>query len=408
MNTLLKVPMPLTDPVDVLLADVAIRIQLSPTHHGLAVARYGAIQRWIERDDSPLRDKVSLFYPQGSMAIGATIASRLDGEEFDIDLIAQLDLDPATPPHEVLDVLEEAIRGPEGSRYHDKVTRCTRCIQVQYSDMHLDVTPMLRLHDLPERCGYIVHAPEAHATADDRRIVANPWGFADWYVRATPAEHEFAVAFESRAAAYGSTIMLAEAEVEPVPEQEAVHEKSMATIALQLIKRWRNVRYNDREGRCPPSVLLAKLVADNANRTSSLSDELYHQATVIKTTFEAAHARGRLIEVINPSCDTDRFSDRWPGDLAAQRVFIDDLTDLVSKLERLRGECSLTQMQEILADLFGEKPTLDAVKSFVARQGADIATGRSFHIPGRGAFVGAASAAAATAQATPRNTFFGG
>jgi hypothetical protein len=182
----------------------------------------------------------------------------------------------------------------------------------------------------------------------------------------------------------------------------------MATIALQLIKRWRNVRYNDREGRCPPSVLLAKLVADNANRTSSLSDELYHQATVIKTTFEAAHARGRLIEVINPSCDTDRFSDRWPGDLAAQRVFIDDLTDLVSKLERLRGECSLTQMQEILADLFGEKPTLDAVKSFVARQGADIATGRSFHIPGRGAFVGAASAAAATAQATPRNTFFGG
>ena len=61
---------PLTEPVDLLLADVAIRVQLSRTDYGKAVERYETINEWIEREDSPLKDRVHLFYPQGSMAIG--------------------------------------------------------------------------------------------------------------------------------------------------------------------------------------------------------------------------------------------------------------------------------------------------------------------------------------------------
>ena len=80
---------PLADPLDILLADVAIRVQLSRTDYNRSVDRYQTINNWIERDGSPLKDRVQLFYPQGSMAIGATIASKLKTDEFDIDVVAQ-------------------------------------------------------------------------------------------------------------------------------------------------------------------------------------------------------------------------------------------------------------------------------------------------------------------------------
>ena len=53
-------------PVDILLAEVAIRIQLSPTDHQTAVDHFGAIHDHIERPDSPLFGLVEEFYVQGS------------------------------------------------------------------------------------------------------------------------------------------------------------------------------------------------------------------------------------------------------------------------------------------------------------------------------------------------------
>jgi hypothetical protein len=417
MNSFPNLRLPLSEPIDFLLADVAIRVQLSPTHHSLAVSRYAAVNKWIERPGSPLQDRVEIFYPQGSMAIGATIASKLEYDEFDIDLIAQLDLPDDTPPHQMLNVLEAAIRSEPGSRYYDMTERCTRCIQVRYADgMHLDVTPMVRIPLLAERCGFIFHARHRHAGVDDRRIVANPWGFAQWFISLTPAERRFVEAFDARVAAYADTIVLAEAEVEPVPDLCPVHEKSMAVIALQLLKRWRNVQYDQREGRCPPSVVLAKFVADNANRTQTLSEELLHQAQQLRLAFEQAQRRREKIVVRNPACESDVFTDRWPDCLEAQDLFLTDLTTLVRKLELLRGDCDLATMQHVLSELLGERPTLEAIKSYNREAGRAIVEGRSRHIAGSGRFempsapavATVTSTLATTSNATPKHTYFGG
>ena len=41
-------------PLDVMLADIAVRIQLSPTDYQRANGHYHAIHDWIEREESPL------------------------------------------------------------------------------------------------------------------------------------------------------------------------------------------------------------------------------------------------------------------------------------------------------------------------------------------------------------------
>lgn len=411
---------PLAEPLDALLADIAIRIQLSETNYNKAVARYQAIQDHIQREGSPLKDLVSLVHVQGSMAIGATISSKLENDEFDIDLIAILDLPADTEPHRMLDILEQAIAGEPGSRYHGKTTRCSRCIQVQYADgMHLDVTPMVRIAATPEKWGYIYHAPQCYATTQDARVVANPWGFARHFLQCTPKDYAFEAVFLERARAFDAKRLLveAQADVEPVPAQEPIHAKSMAVIALQLLKRYRNVCYDQREGRCPPSVMLAKVVADHAGHASTLSGELLIQASQLRELLMLAQNRAETVEVRNPACEPDVFTDRWPGTLASQQLFISDLNTFIAKLQRLRGNVDLTEMQATLAALFGEKATIEAVKQLNERIGQKIVAGQSQHVPGTGRIVlptpaQVASVAAATvvpsgARATPKHTYFG-
>src|SRR5580658_776483 len=78
------------DLADILLADVAIRIQLSKTGHDKAVDRFGVMQDWMDRESSPLRGLVKLMYPQGSMAIGATVSRVSEKDEFDIDVVVNM------------------------------------------------------------------------------------------------------------------------------------------------------------------------------------------------------------------------------------------------------------------------------------------------------------------------------
>lgn len=416
MSTVLTSLAPLTDVVDLLLADVAVRIQLSPTNYRLAVQRYGTVSEWIDRPDSPLHGRVQLFYSQGSMAIGAT-TSAADGDDFDIDLIAQLDLPVNTPPHEVLNILEAAIRGKADSRYFTMATRHTRCVQVCYGNqMHLDVTPMVRTWDRPDREGFLFHSPKPAPTPDDAALVANPYGFADWFSNMTPPEHEFAMAYAAREREYDALIFVAKADAEPVPEQEEMQEKSMAVIVLQLLKRWRTLRYASRTGRCPASVLLARFVAEAAGQTHSLSEELLFQARSAHARILHAHRAGTLIDVRNPVCYADDFTDRWPTNLSQQAVFLADLDDLVAKLERLRSNCNLPTMRAILSELFGEKPASEAIVGFNRKAGASVASGQSFNRPQGGRLDLAASGVIGTTaatvpslvRATPAHTHFGG
>ncbi len=407
-----KIALPhLTEPLDILLADVTIRIQLSRTNYDKAVKRYETINEWIERDDSLLKDRVQLFYPQGSMAIGATIASKLRTDEFDIDVVAQLALPPNVWPHEPLDLLFEAIRGEPGSRYYEMTKRRTRCVTVDYSDdMHIDVTPVIRRWGTPERESWIFHDRPEAPQEPGKKLIANPYGFAEWFKNNTPMDQDFADIFEKYASEHERMVILAEAESDPVPPQEPPFRKSKAVIVLQLLKRWRNVQYDTRSGRKPPSILIAKLVADAANHTEYLSEELLHQARHMLSKFRHWHDAGCFIHVANPVCKEDVLTDRWPETLRDQAIFISDLESLVANVERLVSGCGLDEMKEIMVKLFGEAPTTDVFQAFNEREGGRISGGQSQHRRDTGSLIISTTTAAgvtSSATRTKKHTFYG-
>jgi len=363
--------------IDELLIDIAIRVQLSPTMHAIAVERYEAIARWLEREGSALRGRVRLVYAQGSMAIGSTIRSKEDDDLFDIDLIVEVDWAVGTTPAQMLSALFQAIRGEKGSRYFDMVELQTRCVTVHYADMHLDITPMRRNHAWAARGGLIAHAKLTEPVAQHKLVAANPWGFAQEFKAKTPAEDWFSrVVLEK---SYGRVIR---AGAEPIPEHEALYAKPMAVVALQLIKRHIYLVYERKPGapRRPPSVYVSESFARNAGRTSCLIDELIFQATELRAPLVVASQMGELIDVRNPALIEDRLTDRWPGNLVAQRVFQGELSTFIEALIAAKAERDASRLRERLAFLFGENAATEALTKYYERAGLETKSGTSrFH-----------------------------
>lgn len=391
----------LPDVADALLADIAVRIQLTKTEHDKAVARFEAMRDWIDRADSPLRGLVALLYAQGSMAIGSTISRSSDREEYDIDVMVVLAILWDTDPEAVLDTLYRAIRGDSGSRYYDKTVRHTRCVTVTYEDgMHIDLTPAVLVADREPRTSVIFHSKPEDRAVPKLHLLANPWGLADWFKGMTPIEADFAKLFEGRALAHDR------APGEPVPDQEPAYRKSRAVIALQLVKRWRNVLYAKRDRahlRRPPSVLLSKLFADSANQTKTLSEEVEHQARQLLLRLEAEQSAGRLMHEVNPRCAEDVLTDRWPATPADQDLLTADLRGLIVDVQLLRsGTLSIDKIAKILERMFGERPAKSAVDEYMfspSRPHVEYGTGRIVRP--------AAAATAATIKPVAAHTFYG-
>ena len=391
---------------ELLLAGTAIRIELPPSLHRLAVERYEAIRKHIERIGSPLRDQVRIFYPQGSMAIRATILSRKRADGFDIDIVAELILPHSTAPAVVLDLLFQAINGPPGSQYHCKTERQTRCVTVHYDGMHLDITPTLLLAELDPRLSNLFHAKKEEPLSAHRRLRMNSYGFCEWANSKSPIDLRFEEAYGRRALAFD-----ARADVEPVPAHSTAEGgKSAKIVALQLLKRNRNLRYEKRSGRLPPSVMLAKLAAETPAPGGSIAWALDAISLKILDALEESERFGVLIDVRNPRCEDERFTDRWPEDRKAQRLYIEDLRLFRTQLANLMSpQFSLPEKRDLLADMFGVGPAQSVIDEYAGSLGRAVETGKRLIAPtGRVVPAAAASSAAAAAYAQPRgHTFFG-
>jgi hypothetical protein len=402
-------------PLDIMLADIAVRIQLSPTDYLLAVQHYLAVSDWLDGNDSPLQGRVQLFYPQGGFTIGATVARHSSDDEFDIDGMAQLALRSDVDPETALALLHQAIRREHGTRYYDKVERKTRCSTINYDRMHLDVTPAVRIAG-NDHASLIFHSKPEDPKEPKLTLHANPFGFARWFNRVTPPDAAFGRFFEKRSLDFArgraQRLLEEKAETVPVPDQLPAYHKSLAVIALQLEKRWRNLAYDKRHPnlRRPPSILESYYNALHANQTRSLADELIHQIDCKIAIFAAAVRENRRVREFNPACEyrRDELTDRWPATMQDQRVFLDELVNFSTKLHRLRRGAPLEIMQEILSDLFGEKPTGAAIEQQVRQRVTDRAAGVSLYVP-RSTVIPplGALAAPSIARAAPSNTFFG-
>jgi len=403
-------PSPFDDPLDRILAEIALNVQLPPSLHGKAKSRYEAVRHHLEATTA-FFDQIEHFYPQGSMAIDATISTRGTDDEYDLDIVSQLGgRFRGMVPNDILAELEAALADYPVQR----VLRQTRCVTLVYADkMHLDITPSVRVHGTLDRESLITHAKGPHPSANDRFIDMNAYGFARWYASRTPLELRMAKEFHRRGLDHAGLAARADADVDDVPDQCDFIVKSTATLALQLLKRFRNVRYASYTGRIPPSVMLSYYAGLAAQPNMSLSHMLIRLVSWIIRDIAQASLYRRLLHVANPICEADVFTDRWPESLAQQNEFAEHLREFVRSLEAMRtGEMFPDRMMVTLRKNFGDRVVTRAADQIATEIGGDIQQSRQLYTRRGGLILPSAAAVAApivnpAVSAARPHTFFG-
>ncbi|MDH4338024.1 MAG: nucleotidyltransferase, partial [Candidatus Krumholzibacteria bacterium] len=245
-----------TENLDALLSIICEELQLPTSEYDRAEEHYVAVGHWLDAEGSLLRSWKPVIYPQGSFRIGTTVKP-LKEDEFDLDLVCELQLGEANiAPLSVLDMVERRLR--DHGTYHNMIERKRRCVRLTYAhEFHLDILPA---RPDGQASGTRVRIPDGDLSM---WLPSDPRGYARW--------------FEGQA----ERIKLAR--VEPVPDQESVAEKSSLQRAVQLLKRWRDLAYQDNTDVAPRSIVLTTLAGEcvvEATSTSAALREIIDGITI--------------------------------------------------------------------------------------------------------------------------------
>ena len=169
--------------------------------------------------------------------------------------------------------------------------------------------------------------------------------------------------------------------------------KSVTTVALQLLKRHRNIAYADAKGRIPPSILLSCHAGHAASPGMGLADMVMRQARWTARAIDQAARAGRLLDVSNPEFPAERFTDRWPENQRQQSDYAALLHALADGLElaRTRG-AQLEDLQAWLREQFGAGAVTKSIATFNARLGRQVQAREHGYTRSGGLFTPAAPA----------------
>lgn len=354
--------------LDEVLLDVATLIELSPRDRRVAENRYRLLKQHLERSASPLAiylvDGASKIYAQGSIATSTTIVSGTEDDRFDVDAIVEFDVPEDWSDDQALDTLEESLKGFPGAM---RIRRCTRCVQIQFPFMHMDVTVLDRRHRVPvERAGEIFHSPD-EGTA--YRVPSNPWGFTGWFrAKVGVGQQSFTESlrrhrdFSSRSRLQilneQERLVLAEAEQHDLPPVIPSALDAQEAVALKLLKRFINLHYESLTVKRPPSIYLTKRAADVGYMPQGLTTQLYALADSTAKILRHHLSQGTFPAEENPSYRKDRINDRWPGTGQEGRrnmqACVDAMERLTKTLEQMAHD-SLSDIAKAIDNLFGER-----------------------------------------------------
>lgn len=366
--------------IDSYLEGICEKLQITSTQHQLAETRYLAIANWLNAEGSALAIFRPIIFPQGSLRIGTTVRP-LKQKEFDLDFVCELAVDwwRFSTPMELLDLLERRIR--DHKLYREMCERKNRCIRVFYADdFYMDILPACPDKQVGGTCLLV---PDCEAR--DWKA-SNPKGYADW--------------FENQAR---KEIITLKRGIEPIPEQESADEKPPLKLAVQLLKRGRDILFAKKPENAPISIVLTTLAADHYGKESSVNVALMNILGGIAARIKALPPGDRIV-VCNPSNDDEDLSERWEHDREAWESFVDFIETFHRQWQALNQQRGIDAIAGVLERLFGEEPIKTVVREAALAVQAKREMGALAVARSSGIIVG--SSAPDSTRIRP-NTFYG-
>jgi len=315
-------------------------LDLTQAQFNDAIAKYEAVGRCLAAPGSVLAPYSPTIYAQGSMAIGTTNKA-VGRDERDIDLVCEMVLPVTISQAEAKRLLGQCLM--ENAIYATMLKEKNRCWRLVYAgEFHMDILPSKPDQRLPTPTALLV--PDS---ALRRWKESDPRGYAAWFKRET--------ARSMRQSSGGIR-----AGVEPAPQYLSVWDKAPLQIAIQLLKRHRDLRLNGNDD-APISIIITTLAARAYRGQDSIIATLFDLLQRMPLYID--HDENRLPFVRNPTNVLENFADKWHTEPQKQRVFNQWIEDAKVDLNELAA-ATLGQSGESLKRFLGECHSNSALRAY--------------------------------------------
>ena len=356
------------------LESIAKALDISDSHYQQAVQRYESIGEWLERDGSRVACYRPEIYPQGSFLLGTVTRPIFDTDEYDLDLVSELNLKKDEIAQEDLKNLVgyEIKSYAYANNMSSPVKEGRRCWTLNDTDgaqFHMDILPAIpdveTFKLLLKSRGYSPSIWSDFAIAITDNTLpnysqidpdwprSNPKGYADWF------KSRMEIEFNARREFLAKSM---QARVEDVPEYKV---KTPLQRAIQILKRHRDIMFvNDPDDK-PISIIITTLAGHAYNNESDLLEALQN---LVKGMPRYILTINGVTWIPNPANPIENFADKWQEYPQREKNFYRWLQQVQQDLGEALELDDIPGVGKSLKLRFGEQVVNEALRSLPEAQ----------------------------------------
>lgn len=323
--------------LDDLLNRMAESLQLGESRFKRMETAYTSVSEWIKSDNGFFKGVEFEIYPHGSVLAGTTVKPT-EKEEFDLDFVIHIRMDwEKYDPEEVYNELKRRLE--EHDTYKNMLQPKNRVLRLNYAgDFHMDIMP---------GCQEFANDPD-RILIRDKKLKGNksssPRGYGAWFNGKADTVKEFLLE-----KAYA---------MEDLPEQEPYHLKKPLKRAVQLIKRYRNIYFENDPDNATSSIILTTLAGQFYDGEGTVYETV---SNVVNRMDEAAKGGVEGFKVYNPVNRDEEFTDKWQRKPKLFNRFLDFVKDFKQTWEAIKRESDINESEDELKTMFGERTFSKAI-----------------------------------------------
>ena len=353
-----------------LLEAIAEALDIPERHYELAIKRYESIGTWLERDGSIVAPYTPLIYPQGSFLLGTVTRPISEKDEYDLDLVSELNL----LKNSITQADLKKLVGHEIKSYADAhsmkspVKEGRRCWTLHYADgvqFHIDILPSIPdaklFKEFLESRGYSPSNLSDFAIAitdntlpnynciDPDWPCSNPRGYAAWF------RSQMEIRFNEKRRSFAESRQL---RVEEVPEYKV---KTPLQRAIQILKRHRDILFANAPDDKPISIIITTLAGHAYNNEPDILATLQN---VVAGMPRYIQRNNGVVWIPNPVNPLENFADKWPEHPQREESFYRWLRMVQKDLNAMLEQSDIQKAAESVKSSLGEQVINKGLRNF--------------------------------------------
>lgn len=334
-------------------------LDISETSFLKAKEHYEAVGKWLSSDEK-LNDVDIDIYTQGSFSLGTVIKPLNNEDEYDIDLVCNLNISKdRITPRELKQFIGNRLK--ESKKYKTMLgDEGSRCWKINYSDtekFHIDVLPSITLIDrkilesMYTDYDYTKHSIQfTDKTTPFKWYHSNPKGYMKWF------QEKMKVTYVQN-----QKLLMEKFAFDSIDEVPKYKIKTPLQQAIQLLKRHRDIMFKDNLDNKPTSITITTLAALHYNNEINVPDTLYN---IIQGISSMDFNIYNDIAITNPVNVNENFADKLNQDAVRKKAFIKWINNVDQLLSAIPNTQGLEKVAELLSESFGEKTVKKAYNDF--------------------------------------------